>query len=95
MNSMEALSIAQMIMRADWYYNMTEDYSAYKRGEASVKEVRNYIDSREWTIDDVKDIKHEITNILKIRSVNKVVKEQVYEAWYERVDNIFRKALSK
>jgi hypothetical protein len=91
---MEALNIAQMIMRADWYYNMTEDYSAYKKGEASVKEVRHYINSREWTIDDVKDIKHEINNMLKIRSINNVIKKQVYEAWDERVDNLFRKVLN-
>ncbi len=91
---MEALSIAQMIMRADWYYNMTDDYSAYKKGEASVQEVKSYVNSREWTIDDIKDIKHEINNILKIRSVHNVVKEQVYEAWDKRVDNLFRKVLS-
>jgi len=94
MNSMEALSIAQMFMRADWYYNMTDDYSAYKRGESSVQEVRSYIKSREWTIEEVESIKHEITNILKIRSINNVFKKEVYQAWHERVDHEFRKVLN-
>jgi len=94
MNSMEALNVAQMIMRADWYYNMTDDYSAYKKGEASVQEVKSYVASREWTIEEVQSIKHEITNILNLRSVNNVFKKEVYEAWDKRVDSVFRKALS-
>lgn len=93
MNSMEALNIAQMIMRADWYYNMCDDYSAYKRGESSVMEVRSYINNREWTIDDVESIRHEIVNILTLRDINKVVKKESLDFWNNKIDNLFKKVL--
>lgn len=93
MNSMEALSIAQMIMRADWYYNMTDDYSAYKRGEASVQEVKSYINNRSWITEDVNLIKNEIKNILTLRDINKVVKQDILDFWNNKVDNLFKKAL--
>jgi hypothetical protein len=90
---MEALSIAQMIMRADWYYNMTDDYSAYKRGEASVQEVKSYINNRSWITEDVNLIKNEIKNILTLRDINKVVKQDILDFWNNKVDNLFKKAL--
>jgi hypothetical protein len=93
MNSMEALSIAQMIMRADWYYNMTDDYSAYKRGEASVQEVKSYINNRSWISEDVDVIKNEIKNILTLRDINKVVKQDTLDFWNNKIDNLFKKAL--
>jgi len=93
MNSMEALSIAQMIMRADWYYNMTDDYSAYKRGEASVQEVKSYINNRSWISEDVNLIKNEIKNILTLRDINKVVKQDTLDFWNNKVDNLFKKVL--
>jgi len=93
MNSMEALSIAQMIMRADWYYNMTDDYSAYKRGEASVQEVKSYINNRSWISEDVNLIKNEIKNILTLRDINKVVKQDTLDFWNNKVENLFKKVL--
>ena len=90
---MEALSIAQMIMRADWYYNMTDDYSAYKRGEASVQEVKSYINNRSWISEDVDVIKNEIKNILTLRDINKVVKQDTLDFWNNKIDNLFKKAL--
>jgi hypothetical protein len=90
---MEALSIAQMIMRADWYYNMTDDYSAYKRGEASVQEVKSYINNRSWISEDVNLIKNEIKNILTLRDINKVVKQDTLDFWNNKVDNLFKKVL--
>ena len=93
MNSMEALSIAQMIMRADWYYNMTDDYSAYKKGEASVQEVKSYINNRSWISEDVNLIKNEIKNILTLRDINKVVNQDTLDFWNNKIDNLFKKAL--
>jgi hypothetical protein len=90
---MEALSIAQMIMRADWYYNMTDDYSAYKRGEASVQEVKSYINNRSWISEDVNLIKNEIKNILTLRDINKVVKQDTLDFWNNKVENLFKKVL--
>ena len=93
MNSMEALSIAQMIMRADWYYNMCDDYSAYIRGQASVSEVKSYISNRSWTDKDVDLVKNEIKNILTLRDINKVVKQDTLDFWNNKIDNLFKKAL--
>jgi hypothetical protein len=90
---MEALSIAQMIMRADWYYNMTDDYSAYKKGEASVQEVKSYINNRSWISEDVNLIKNEIKNILTLRDINKVVNQDTLDFWNNKIDNLFKKAL--
>jgi len=93
MNSMEALNVAQMIMRADWYYNMTDDYSAYKRGEASVQEVKSYINNRSWISEDVDLVKNEIKNILTLRDINKVVNQDTLDFWNNKIDNLFKKAL--
>ena len=90
---MEALDIAQMIMRADWYYNMTDDYSAYKRGEASVQEVKSYINNRSWISEDVDVIKNEIKNILTLKDINKVVKQDTLDFWNNKIDKLFKKAL--
>jgi hypothetical protein len=90
---MEALNVAQMIMRADWYYNMTDDYSAYKRGEASVQEVKSYINNRSWISEDVDLVKNEIKNILTLRDINKVVNQDTLDFWNNKIDNLFKKAL--
>jgi hypothetical protein len=90
---MEALSIAQMIMRADWYYNMCDDYSAYIRGQASVSEVKSYINNRSWISEDVNLIKNEIKNILTLRDINKVVNQDTLDFWNNKIDNLFKKAL--
>ena len=82
-----------MIMRADWYYNMCDDYSAYIRGQASVSEVKSYINNRSWTDKDVDLVKNEIKNILTLRDINKVVKQDTLDFWNNKIDNLFKKAL--
>ena len=53
MNSIEAQEIFDRIRKVDWYYNYSDDYSVWKKGEASVKEIKDFINSREWSDDDI------------------------------------------
>lgn len=95
MNSLEALEYAKAIKNADWYYNYSDDYGAYSRGMASVNAVHKMIENREWNVEDVESVRHEIINILKIHNSGKEIEEKTYSYWNEKIDYLFRKVLEK
>lgn len=95
MNSMEASEIAGKIMRADWSYNYTEDYSAYKRGEGTVREVQSMIKESTWTKDEVDHIINEVRNILSLRAGDKEISQSNLEYWTNMINKLFKKALDE
>ena len=94
MNSMDALKIARQIMQADWSYNYTEDYSAYKRGEGTVREVQSMIKDNTWTQDQVDLIIHEVKNILTLRGGDKEISQSNLDYWTNMINKLFKKAIN-
>ena len=66
MNSLEAQEIFDRIRKVDWYYNYSDDYSVWKKGEESVKELKDFINSREWSDDDIDKIKLASKNLVML-----------------------------
>lgn len=88
---MEALEIYKKIAHADWYYNYSDDYGAYKRGEASCREVRSFIDGREWTLDDVEMIKNESKNAIALDTrMDEESRNKRIIWWNEKIDDLFK-----
>ena len=90
---MDALKIAKQIMQADWSYNYTEDYSAYKRGEGTVREVQSMIRDNTWTQDQVDLIIHEVKNVLTLRGGDKEISQSNLEYWTNMINKLFKKEI--
>lgn len=97
MNSLEAQEIFDRIRKVDWYYNYSDDYSVWKKGEASVKEIKDFINSREWSDDDIDKIKLASRNtvMLDTRKLTDQQREDSIQSWDKRIHNLIveRKAI--
>jgi hypothetical protein len=91
MNSLEAQEIFDRIRKVDWYYNYSDDYSVWKSGAESVKEIRHFIDSREWSSEDIDMLKLASKNIvmLDIRKLTDQQRQDSIDAWNKRIENLF------
>jgi len=91
MNSREAQEIIGKIRRVDWYYNYSDDYSVWKAGEASMSEMKNFANSREWSADDIATLKLEVNNMANLQVFKSEEKKQDFiEAWNEKIDFLFK-----
>ena len=91
MNSMKAMEIYKKIGSADWYYNYSDDYGYYKRGEAECREVIDFIKSNEWTIDDVEMIRNEAVNQLNLDDrYSDESREQKIKWWNDKLNWLFK-----
>ena len=97
MNSLEAQEIFDRIRKVDWYYNYSDDYSVWKKGEESVKEIKDFINSREWSDDDIDKIKLASRNMVMLdtRNLDDQQREDTVRSWDKRIYNLFveRKAI--
>ena len=97
MNSLEAQEIFDRIRKVDWYYNYSDDYSVWKKGEASVKEIKDFINSREWSDDDIDKIKLASKNLVMLdtRNLDDQQREDTIRSWDKRIHNLIveRKAI--
>lgn len=97
MNSLEAQEIFNRIKKVDWYYNYSDDYSVWKKGEASVKEIKDFINSREWSDDDIDKIKLASRNMVMLdtRKLTDQQREDSIQSWDKRIYNLIveRKAI--
>ncbi len=97
MNSLEAQEIFDRIRKVDWYYNYSDDYSVWKKGEASVKEIKEFINSREWSDDDIDKIKLASRNMVMLdtRNLDDQQREDTIRSWDKRIYNLIveRKAI--
>ena len=97
MNSLEAQEIFDRIRKVDWYYNYSDDYSVWKKGEESVKEIKDFINSREWSDDDIDKIKLASKNLVMLdtRNLDDQQREDTIRSWDKRIHNLFveRKAI--
>jgi hypothetical protein len=97
MNSLEAQEIFDRIRKVDWYYNYSDDYSVWKKGEASVKEIKSFINSREWSDDDIDKIKLASRNMVMLdtRNLDDQQREDTIRSWDKRIHNLIaeRKAI--
>ena len=93
MNREQVEELTTAILNADWYYNYSDDYGAYNRGEASVSKVINMIKKNECTIDDYHKVAHELKNQLALRNVGRIVQEKTYDYWDKKVKHLFREVL--
>ena len=97
MNSLEAQEIFDRIRKVDWYYNYSDDYSVWKKGEASVKEIKDFINSREWSDDDIDKIKLASRNMVMLdtRNLDDQQREDTIRSWDKRIYNLIveRKAI--
>ena len=97
MNSLESQEIFDWIRKVDWYYNYSDDYSVWKKGEASVKEIKFFISSREWSDDDIDKIKLASRNMVMLdtRNLDDQQREDTIQSWDKRIHNLFveRKAI--
>lgn len=97
MNSLEAQEIFDRIRKVDWYYNYSDDYSVWKKGEASVKEIKDFINSREWSDDDINILKLAARNtvMLDTRKLTDQQREDSIQSWDKRIYNLIveRKAI--
>ena len=97
MNSLEAQEIFDRIRKVDWYYNYSDDYSVWKKGEESVREIKDFINSREWSDDDIDKIKLASRNMVMLdtRNLDDQQREDTIRSWDKRIHNLFveRKAI--
>jgi len=97
MNSLEAQEIFDRIRKVDWYYNYSDDYSVWKKGEASVREIKDFINSREWSDDDIDKIKLASRNMVMLdtRNLDDQQRENTIQSWDKRIHNLIaeRKAI--
>ena len=97
MNSLEAQEVFDRIRKVDWYYNYSDDYSVWKKGEASVKEIKDFINSRELSDDDIDKIKLASRNtvMLDTRKLTDQQREDSIQSWDKRIYNLIveRKAI--
>jgi hypothetical protein len=97
MNSIEAQEIFDRIRKVDWYYNYSDDYSVWKKGEASVREIKDFINSREWSDDDINKIKLASRNMVMLdtRNLDDQQREDTIRSWDKRIYNLIveRKAI--
>ena len=97
MHSLEAQEIFDRIRKVDWYYNYSDDYSVWKKGEESVKELKDFINSREWSDDDIDKIKLASKNLVMLdtRNLDDQQREDTIRSWDKRIHNLFveRKAI--
>ena len=97
MNSLEAQEIFDWIRKVDWYYNYSDDYSVWKKGEASVREIKDFINSREWSDDDIDKIKLASRNMVMLdtRNLDDQQRENTIQSWDKRIHNLIaeRKAI--
>ena len=97
MNSLESQEIFDRIRNLDWYYNYSDDYSVWKKGEASVKEIKDFINSREWSDDDIDKIKLASRNMVMLdtRNLDEQQREDTIRSWDKRIYNLIveRKAI--
>lgn len=91
MNSMEAQEIFDRIRKVDWYYNYSDDYSVWKNGAESVKKIRDFISSREWSSEDIDMLKLASRNIIMLdtRKLSDQQREDSIQAWNKRIHNLF------
>lgn len=91
MNSLEAQEIFDRIRKVDWYYNYSDDYSVWKSGAESVKKIRDFIDSREWSDKDIDMLKLASKNIIMLdtRQLSDQQREDSIQSWNKRIDNLF------
>lgn len=89
---MEAQEIFDRIRKVDWYYNYSDDYSVWKKGEASVQEIRQFANSRDWSNEDINILKLAARNtvMLDTRKLSDEQREDSMQAWNKRIDNLFK-----
>jgi hypothetical protein len=91
MNSTEAQEIIGKIRKVDWYYNYSDDYSVWKRGEASMSAVKHFANSREWSADDIAILKLEVNNLANLQVFKtEESKQEFIQSWIEKIDYFFR-----
>jgi hypothetical protein len=91
MNSIEAQEIIGKIRKVDWYYNYSDDYSVWKRGEASMSAVKHFANSREWSADDIAILKLEVNNLANLQVFKtEESKQEFIQSWIEKIDYFFR-----
>jgi hypothetical protein len=96
MNSMKAMEIYKKIKSADWWYNYSDDYNYYKAGEAECREVKDFIKSNEWTMDDVEMIRNEARNNLLLDQRYSDEKREEMNLWWEKkLDYLFKDVIDE
>ena len=96
MNSTKAMEIYKKIGSADWYYNYSDDYSYYKRGEAECREVQDFIKSNEWTIDEVEMIRNEAKNDLALNErYSEESRAKMVVWWDSKLDYLFKHVIDE
>ena len=88
MNSLQALEIVQRIQSTDWNYEYSDDYGVYLRGQASVATFNKWASDREWTLEDIESIKHELVNVLKLD--NKDFPKGRYDFLVQKIERLFK-----
>lgn len=96
MNSLEAQEIINRVTRVDWYYNYSDDYSVWKAGEQSMREIKAFANSREWTDDDIEKLKLAVFNMVNLKNYNKEEdRQKSIDVWEEKIDHLFKKKENK
>jgi hypothetical protein len=92
MNSMEAQEIINRVARVDWYYHYSDDYSVWKAGEQSMKEIKAFAKSRDWTDDDIETLKLAVFNMVNLKNYHKEEdRQKSIDAWEEKINDLFKK----
>ena len=96
MNSMEAQEILNRVTKVDWYYNYSDDYSVWKAGEQSMKEIKAFANSRDWTDDDIEKLKLAVFNMVNLKIYHKEEdRQKSIDVWEEKIDDLFKKKENK
>ena len=92
MNSMEAQEILNRITKVDWYYHYSDDYSVWKAGEQSMKEIKAFVNSRDWTDDDIEKLKLAVLNMVNLKNYHREEdRQKSIDVWQEKIDDLFKK----
>lgn len=90
MNSKEALEILMKIRVIDWLYCYSDDYRVWKDGEQSMSALQSFIDSKEWTDDDIFTIEQASINVINLKTYSKEEdRQQSIDLWQQRLNGLF------
>ena len=85
-NSLRSLAIA--IYHADWYYNHSDDYSVYLKGEAQVKKLRKVISDMEWTDSKRQNLWEALENLITETHNGREINPKHKEFWFNKIKQL-------
>lgn len=88
MTKEEINTIANKIYHTDWYYNYSDDYSVYSRGELQTKQTINTMKEYEWNDINYSHLVESFFQNCLTRFKDGIIPDNFREAWTKRINSL-------